>query len=117
MRYFPEEPHNFTLASVLAEHQLRFIELAAVCNSNGDENPASVAAQFRCYDSYELCNLSLSCLAIGTLVHPDLRADVLVQHNHMPSFKKTPGNVYLMMVLDVCHASFAFQMDDASKSL
>ena len=41
----------------------------------------------------------------------------MVQHNHIPSFKKLPGNVYLVMVLDVCHASFAFEMDDAAKSL
>jgi len=35
----------------------------------------------------------------------------------VPSFKKLPGNVYLVMVLNVCHASFVFKMDDAAKSL
>jgi len=60
---------------------------------------------------------SISRLAVETLVHPDLRAEVVVWHNHVPSFKKLPGIVYLMMVLDGCHASFAFKMDDAAKSL
>jgi len=50
-------------------------------------------------------------------VHTDLRADVVVQNNHTPSFKKIPGNIYLMMVFDVCHASFEFKMEDAAKSL
>ena len=35
----------------------------------------------------------------------------------MKQFKKLPGSVYLMMILEVCHASFAFKMDDAAKSL
>jgi len=75
------------------------------------------AACFRCYDAYELCDFSLAQLAIETLFHPDLRAEVVIQHNHVPSFKKLPGNVYLMMVLEVCYASFAFKIDDATKSL
>jgi len=29
MRYFPEEPHNFTLLSVLVEHQSRLVEQRA----------------------------------------------------------------------------------------
>jgi len=113
MRYLPEEPHK----SVLAEHQSRVIEPAAACDDKRDDTPASVAARFKCYDSYELCDFSLSRLTIETLVHPDLRATVVVQHNQMPSFKKLLGNVYLMMVLDVCHASFVFKMENASKSL
>jgi len=88
-----------------------------VCDDKGDKTPALVAARFKCYDTYELCDFSLSRLAIETLVYPDLRAEVVVQHNHMLSFKKLPGNVYLMMVLDVCHALFAFKMDDVAKSL
>jgi len=117
MRYLPEEPHKLTLASVLAEHQSRVTEPAAVWDDKGDETPASVAAQFKCYNPYELCDFSLSRLAIETLVHPDLRAEVVVQYNHIPSFKKLPGNVYLMMVLDACHELFEFKMDDAAKSL
>ena len=100
-KYLPEEPHNFTLSSVLAERKPRLIERVVINYSAGDETPESALAWFRCYDQYELCNFSLSCLAIKTLVHPDLRYEVVVQHNHEPLFKKIPGNIYLMMVLEV----------------
>jgi len=117
MRYLPEEPHNFTLASVLVEHQYRVTEPAAVCDDKGDETPASVSTRFKYYDLYELSEFSLSRLAIETLVRTNLRAELVVQHNHMLSFKKIPGNLYLTMVLDVCHALFAFNMHDTTKSL
>jgi len=78
MRYFPEEPHNFTLSSILVEHQLRLVEPEYVNDANEKETSASVAALFRCYDDYELCDFSLSQLAVETLVHPDLRAEVVV---------------------------------------
>jgi len=56
----------------------------------------------------------LSRLAIEALVHPELRAEVGVQFSHENLFKKLPGSIYLMMVLEVCHASFSFKMDDAA---
>ena len=59
----------------------------------------------------------ISCLAIEALVHPELRAEIVVQDSHMKQFKKLSGSVYLMMILEVCHASFAFKMDDAAKSM
>jgi len=90
MRYLLEEPHNFTLASVLAEHNSRITE-SDIIDEKGSENPALTAARFRCYDAYELCDFLLSQLAIENLIHPDLRTEVLVQHNHMLSFKKLPG--------------------------
>jgi len=36
IRYLPEKLHNFTLASVLAKHQSRVTEPAAVCDDKGD---------------------------------------------------------------------------------
>jgi len=63
------------------------------------------------------CVTSLSRLAIEALVHPNLRSEVIVQVNHTPLFKKLPGSVYLMMVLEVCHTSFTFKIDKATKSL
>jgi len=63
------------------------------------------------------CDVSLSRLAIEALVHPELCAEIVVQFNHMPKFKKLPSSVYVMMVLDVLHASIAFKMDDAAKRL
>jgi len=60
MKYFPEGPHNFTLSSVLAEHQSRLVEPECVDDANGTETTASVTARFRCYDDYKLCDFSLS---------------------------------------------------------
>ena len=86
-------------------------------DSTSAKKPDSILAKFKCYDNYEQCDFSLSRLAVESLVHPDLRAEIVVQHNHMDNFKKLPGNVYLMMVLDVCYASFLFKRDEAVKSL
>ena len=78
------------------------------------ELPSSVSDQFACYDLYEICDLNLSRLAIEALVHPVLRAEVVVQHGHKSTFKKCPGKIYLMMVLQVCHASFSYKLDKAA---
>lgn len=43
--------------------------------------------------------------------------EVVVQFNHTLSFKKIPGSMYLIMVLDVCHASFSCKMDEDAASL
>ena len=87
MKYLPEDPHTFTLEAVLTEHKSRLVEPAQVNDASGDETPESILARFRCYDEYELCDFSLSRLAVEALVHPDLRAEVVVQYNHMDNFK------------------------------
>ena len=117
MKYLPEDPHTFALPLVLDKHKSRLIEPAQALDSAGDETASSTVARFKCYDDYERCDLSLSRLTIEVLVHPGLRSEVIVQFNHTPLFKKFPGSVYLMMVLEVCHASCTFKIDEASKSL
>jgi len=52
MRYSPEEPHNFTLLSVLAEHQPRLVEPECINDANGSETTASVTARFRWTTNY-----------------------------------------------------------------
>ena len=81
------------------------------------ETSDSKLACFKCYNEFEKCDYLLSQLAIESLVHPDIRTEVVVQFSHSTIFKKLPGQVYLMMVLEVCHASFAYKMDEAAKSL
>ena len=117
MKYLPEEPHNFTLTGVLDEHKSRLAEPNVELDENGVETVESASARHRCYDEYEKCDFSLSRLAVDSLVHPDLRAEVITQHGHVPNFKKLPGQVYMMMTLDVCHASFAFKMEEAAETL
>ena len=41
----------------------------------------------------------------------------MVQFSHMIAFKKLPGSVYLMMVIDICHASFSCKMNDTAIKL
>jgi len=117
MQYLPEDSHTFSLTSVLDEHTSRLVEPPPVMDNTGSETQASIIAWHKYYNIYELCNVSPSRLSIEALVHPELCAEIVVQFNHMPKFKRLPGSVYLMMVLDVCHASFAFKMDNAAKIL
>ena len=104
MKYLPEDPHTFTLSDLMTEHKYRLIEPPHIYDSTTTETPASIIARLKTYEAYEICDFSLSLLAIEALVHPDLRADAVVQFSHEEFFKKLPGSVYLMMVLDVCHA-------------
>ena len=78
MKYLPGDLHTFTLALVLAEHKSRFKEPLTVLDGSGTETPTSIVARFKCYETYEFCDWSLSRLAIESLVHPDLREEVLV---------------------------------------
>ena len=91
MKYLPEDPHTFTLQSVLDEHESRLVEPSPVNDSAGVETPASIIARYKCYDAYEMCDFSLSRLAIEALVHPDLRAEIVVQYNHMDNLKNIQG--------------------------
>ena len=81
------------------------------------ETPVSVLSRYRSYDEYNKCDFLLHCLVFEALVHPDISSEVVFQYNQVSSFKKLPGQVYLMMVLQVCHASFASKMDDTASSV
>ena len=117
MKYLPEDPYTLTFASVLAEHESRITAPSVVIDALENETPESIVTQFKCYDEYEYCDWSLSRLTIEALVHPGLRADVVVQFNHTASFKKLPGSVYIMMVLDMCHEPFSYKVDEAAVNL
>ena len=78
MKYLPEDSHTFTLTSVLDKHKSRLSEPTPVLDSSGVEEPTSVAARFKCFDDYERCDFSLSRLAVESLVHPDLRAEIVI---------------------------------------
>ena len=83
MIYLPEDPHTFTLAAVLTEHKSRLVEPSPVLDLSSVETPASVVARFKAYDVYESCDIYISRLAIEALVHPELRAEIVVQYSHM----------------------------------
>ena len=56
-------------------------------------------------------------MAIEALTYLDLRAQVVMQYEEEESSKRLPGQVYLMMVLQVCHALYVFKLDDATEKL
>jgi len=81
MKYLPEEPHNFTLATVIKEHTSSLVEPAPTTDNNATnptETSTSILARFKSYDAFEKCDLSLSHLVIESLVRPDLRAEVVI---------------------------------------
>ena len=53
MLYLPEDPHTFTLATVLTEHESRLVEPSPVLDTSGAETPVSITARFKTYDVYE----------------------------------------------------------------
>ena len=116
MKYLPEDPYTFTLSTNPPEHESRISKPTPILDTSNVKTPESIIAQFKCYNAYEQCDWSLSRLAIETLVHHDLQAEVVVQFSHTSSFKKLPGNIYFMMVLEVCHALFSCKMDEAAAS-
>ena len=85
------------------EHDFRFFEPTVVHGGPVDtqvETAASVIIRFRCYNVFEKCDFPISRLAIKLLVHPDLHAEVLIQHIHMDGFKKLPGYIYICFIQD-----------------
>ena len=117
IKYIPEEPRNFTFTSVISEHDSRLVDSMPVTDDHVDtpvETPSSILARFKSYNIFEKCNFSLYGRAIESLVRPDLRAEVAVQHSHVEIFKKLPSQIYLMMTLEVYHASFVYKMDNTA---
>ena len=57
MKYLPEDPHTFTLASVLAEHESRIREPTPILEEDGKTGtPTSIISRFKFYDDYEMCS-------------------------------------------------------------
>ena len=121
MTYIVDEPHAFDVDTVLNEYRTRLDEPAPVTAVNGGgfdiETEASKLARFRCYDSFEAFDIYLSRLAIESLISTSVRTSVGVRFNHLADFDDFPGQVYLMMILEVCNASAAADISGASELL
>ena len=118
MKNLPEEPHSFALDGVLSEHKLRDKEEPAKnLDPQLDEFPSSVINGFKCYDEFEINDFNLSRLVIESLISADLRQKVKTRFNHFKDFSYLPGQVYFMMILEVCNASFTYDIDSACTSL
>ena len=68
------------------------------------------------YDDYERADVYLSRLAVESLMTSALDAKVLIRYEHYEDFEDLPGQVYFMMVLDVCNASADHNIEAATKS-
>ena len=113
-----EEYHMFTLEELLAEYNTRLICPPPVYDPlSGNETPESIAARHRSYDEYELCDIALSRLAVESLVSPVLRQRVIARYDHMDDFEDVPGQIYLKMVMEACHASVSLDISSATSSL
>ena len=118
MKNLSEEPHSFTLDGVLSEHRLRDKEEPAESvDLQLNEFPSSVINRFKCYDEFEIDDFNLSRLVIESLISADLRQKVKTRFNHFKDFAYLPGQVYFMMILEVCNASFTYDIDGARTSL
>jgi len=117
-----EEPHAFDVNTVLEEHLSRMFEPDPIMSTDAAdgvefETDASKLARFRCYDSFESFDIHLSRLAIKSLISLSVQARVDVRFNHFDDYADLPGQVFLMMVLEVCNVSAASDIAGASELL
>jgi hypothetical protein len=118
MKNLTTEPHSFTFTEVLEEHESRNRdEPPSTFDSTQTELLSSVVDRFKCYDVFEIDDFNLSRLVIESLISADLRQKVKTRFNHFKDFAYLPGQVYFMMILEVCNASFTFDIDGARTSL
>ena len=96
-----QQPHHFTVNKVITEHNARM-------ERSGDSHKE--------YDDYERADIYLSCLAVESLMTSALDAKVLIRYEHYEDDEDLPGQVYFMMVLDICNASADHDIEAATKS-
>jgi hypothetical protein len=65
------------------------------------------------YDQYELDEIETSRLVIESLLSPTLTDKLQTHFDHDSGYFDYPGNVILMMVLEVCNASVAYDIEGA----
>ena len=58
--------------------------------------------------------MAISCLAVQSLVGLELRDKISIRYSHIDNFDALPGQIYYMMVMEICHASTAMNVDSAS---
>jgi hypothetical protein len=118
MKNLSVEPHSFTFTEVFDEHKSRNQdEPPPAFDTNQTELSSSVINRYKCYDVFEIDDFNLSRLVIESLLSSDLRQKVKTRFNHFTDFPYLPGQVYFMMVLEVCNASFTFDIEGARTSL
>jgi hypothetical protein len=67
------------------------------------------------YDQYELDEIETSRLVIESLLSPTLTDKLQTRFDHDSGYFDYPGNVLLMMVLEVCNASMSYDIEGAQE--
>ena len=117
MRDLSEDSHLFTVQQVIDEHYSRLDEPGPVYDpGTTTETDASKLARFRCYDKYERFDMSLCRRVMDSLLTHNLKATIRIKFGHLPQFKALPGQIIVMMALDVSNASATQDIDDATTS-
>lgn len=113
-----EEPHTLSFEQVITDHNDRLVQPPKVFESDGiTETPASISARFACYDDYEKCDFGLSRIAVESLVSASLRSKIHTRYSTLSGYKRFPGQVYFMMVLEVTNASVSLDISGARSSI
>ena len=118
MIYLPENAHKVTIGHVIGEYQDRLIEPDAEYTTGPNgliDLQESITARFICYDSFELNDIHLSCLAVDALISAAIRLQVTTRFRHDPNFEDYPGSVLLMMIYEVVNASTSLDISHALK--
>ena len=122
MIFLPDHAHKITVQNVIDEHNSRMLEPSAVNEVDSSGNPTNVETvssklnRFKCYDQYELTDITLSRLLVDCLISSGLRLQVMTRFRHDTEFENYPGSVYLMMILEVVNASTSLDITQAIAS-
>ena len=100
MKYLIDDSHHFTIQDVMDEHSSRL----------------ATTGTFKVYDDYERFDVYLSRLAVEALISSALEAKIRIRYGHYDNFKRLPGQVYFMMILDICNTSADHDIEAATTS-
>ena len=98
MKYLIDDSHHFTIQDVMDEHSSRL----------------ATTGTFKEYDDYERFDIYLSRLAVEALISSALEGKIRIRYGHYDNFKRLPGQVYFMMILDICNSSADHDIEAAT---
>ena len=89
-------------------------EISAI---TGDPLQTIVERNFKKYDEYELADIYMSRLAVEALVSRALETKIQIRFGHVNDFEDLQGQVYFMVILEICNASADRDIEAATDAL
>ena len=105
----------FKLYDIIKEYESRLTKPNPVLEENYRETQESSQDRFRAYDAYTLFDRDLFRLVIEYLVQHYFCGVSNTRFYHYEDFKKFPGQVHFMIILDACNTSAAIYIEGAEK--